>query len=51
MQNEEGRWRAEFDEPWAREGAKPPEAEEPEQAALAPDGAATDAVAAAPEAA
>jgi DNA topoisomerase-3 len=28
MQSEEGRWRVEFDEPWAREGAKPPEAEE-----------------------
>ena len=28
MQTEEGRWRVEFDEPWAREGAKPPEAED-----------------------
>jgi DNA topoisomerase III len=28
MQNEEGKWRVEFDEPWAREGAKPPDAEE-----------------------
>ncbi|HEY2654875.1 MAG TPA: DNA topoisomerase 3 [Solirubrobacteraceae bacterium] len=28
MQNEEGRWRVEFDEPWAKEGAKPPDAEE-----------------------
>ncbi len=28
MQNEEGKWRVEFDEPWAKEGAKPPEAEE-----------------------
>ena len=27
MQTEEGRWRVEFDEPWAREGAKPPEGE------------------------
>jgi DNA topoisomerase-3 len=27
QQNEEGRWRVEFDEPWAKEGAKPPEAE------------------------
>jgi DNA topoisomerase-3 len=26
-QNEEGRWRVEFDEPWAREGAKPPDGE------------------------
>jgi DNA topoisomerase-3 len=25
MQSEEGKWRVEFDEPWAREGAKPPE--------------------------
>jgi DNA topoisomerase III len=28
MQTEDGKWRTEFDEPWAREGAKPPEAEE-----------------------
>ena len=28
MQTEEGRWRVEFDEPWAREGAKPPEGED-----------------------
>jgi DNA topoisomerase III len=27
-QNDEGRWRVEFDEPWAKEGAKPPESEE-----------------------
>jgi DNA topoisomerase-3 len=27
MQSPEGRWRVEFDEPWAREGAKPPEVE------------------------
>ena len=27
MQNEEGKWRVEFDEPWAKEGAKPPEGE------------------------
>jgi DNA topoisomerase-3 len=42
-QNEEGRWRVEFDEPWAKEGAKPPEAEEPvadEGAARADEGAA-----------
>ena len=25
MQSDEGRWRVEFDEPWAREGAKPPD--------------------------
>ncbi|MGA9860371.1 MAG: DNA topoisomerase 3 [Solirubrobacteraceae bacterium] len=31
MQTDEGKWRVEFDEPWAKEGAKPPEAEaEPE---------------------
>jgi DNA topoisomerase-3 len=29
MQNEEGRWRVEFDEPWAKEGAKPPEGDDP----------------------
>ncbi len=28
QQSEEGKWRVEFDEPWAKEGAKPPEAEE-----------------------
>jgi DNA topoisomerase-3 len=28
LQTEEGKWRVEFDEPWAKEGAKPPEAEE-----------------------
>jgi DNA topoisomerase-3 len=28
MQNEEGKWRVEFDEPWAKEGFKPPEAED-----------------------
>ena len=27
-QDDEGRWRVEFDERWAREGAKPPEADE-----------------------
>src|SRR5262249_35202866 len=36
MQNDEGRWRVEFDEPWAKEGAtKPPE----EEAAPAAEGA------------
>ena len=29
-QIEDGKWRVEFDEPWAREGAKPPEGEEAE---------------------
>ncbi|HEX8087099.1 MAG TPA: DNA topoisomerase 3 [Solirubrobacteraceae bacterium] len=27
QQSEEGKWRVEFDEPWAKEGAKPPEEE------------------------
>jgi DNA topoisomerase-3 len=35
MQAEDGRWRVEFDEPWAREGAKPPEGEDPAPAAEA----------------
>jgi DNA topoisomerase-3 len=38
MQTEEGRWRVEFDEPWAREGAKPPESDEAAAAAAAADG-------------
>ncbi len=29
-QTEEGKWRVEFDEAWAKEGAKPPETEEPD---------------------
>jgi DNA topoisomerase-3 len=33
QQTEDGKWRVEFDEPWAREGAKPPEGDEPEAAA------------------
>jgi DNA topoisomerase-3 len=37
-QTPEGKWRVEFDEPWAREGAKPPEAEGAD--AQAADGAA-----------
>jgi DNA topoisomerase III len=28
MQTEDGKWRVEFDEPWAREGARPPEGED-----------------------
>jgi DNA topoisomerase-3 len=32
VQDDEGRWRVEFDEPWAREGAKAPEADEGEGA-------------------
>jgi DNA topoisomerase-3 len=47
QQNEEGRWRVEFDEPWARDGAKPPEAEDAAGADAATDAAgATDARAA-----
>jgi len=42
-QADEGRWRVEFDEPWAREGAKPPEAESD---GTAPDAAAADGAAA-----
>jgi DNA topoisomerase-3 len=46
MQTDEGRWRVEFDEPWAKEGAKPPEADEAAAAAAdgaaAPDAVATD---------
>jgi DNA topoisomerase-3 len=36
QQGEDGKWRVEFDEPWAKEGAKPPESEE------AADGAGAD---------
>jgi DNA topoisomerase-3 len=39
MQTEEGRWRVEFDEPWAREGAKPPEGDEPQSAEAAAESA------------
>jgi DNA topoisomerase-3 len=35
MQTEEGRWRVEFDEPWARDGAKPPESDDSAAAASA----------------
>ncbi|MEI6448294.1 MAG: DNA topoisomerase, partial [Actinomycetes bacterium] len=35
-QNEEGRWRVEFDEPWAKEGAKPPEPEDAESGTASP---------------
>ncbi len=45
QQNDEGKWRVEFDEPWAREGAKPPEAEADAEAT------ASTAAAAEPEAA
>jgi DNA topoisomerase-3 len=36
-QSDEGKWRVEFDEPWAREGAKPPD-EDAAAAAAAPGG-------------
>lgn len=39
-QTDEGRWRVEFDEPWAKEGAKPPEVETDAEAATASNGAA-----------
>jgi DNA topoisomerase III len=39
QQTEDGKWRVEFDEPWAREGAKPPEAEEGQEAAEQPEAA------------
>ena len=29
QQSPDGKWRVEFDEPWAREGAKPPEGDDP----------------------
>ncbi len=37
QQAEDGKWRVEFDEPWAKEGAKPPEAEA--EAARTPEAA------------
>jgi len=39
-QSEEGRWRVEFDEPWAKAGARPPEGEEPEETRAEGDAAA-----------
>jgi DNA topoisomerase-3 len=35
QQGDDGKWRVEFDEPWAREGAKPPEQEESANGAAA----------------
>ena len=35
QQHEDGKWRVEFDEPWAKAGAKPPAASEEEPAAAA----------------
>ncbi len=40
QQNEEGKWRVEFDEPWAKEGAQPPEAEGDAAETLVPQPAA-----------
>ncbi len=54
-QTDEGRWRVEFDEPWAKEGAKPPDADEAAAAETAaapvPAAASQDASAQRPEAA
>jgi DNA topoisomerase-3 len=44
QQSEDGKWRVEFDEPWAREGAKPPD-EEPAAEAAATAGDASTAAA------
>ena len=41
QQTDDGKWRVEFDEPWAREGAKPPEADEAETAETAETAAET----------
>jgi DNA topoisomerase-3 len=51
QQGEDGKWRVEFDEPWAREGAKPPEADEAAVAAAAATTAEDAAAAEQPEAA
>jgi DNA topoisomerase-3 len=46
VQNEEGKWRVEFDEPWAKEGAaKPPDTETEEAAAEAATAGETSAAA------
>jgi DNA topoisomerase III len=36
QQGEDGKWRVEFDEPWAKDGAKPPEEEPAAEAAESP---------------
>jgi DNA topoisomerase-3 len=41
QQSEEGKWRVEFDEPWAKEGAKPPEEDAEAAAAATADGETT----------
>ncbi|MGA2469831.1 MAG: DNA topoisomerase 3 [Solirubrobacteraceae bacterium] len=43
MQNEDGRWRVDFDEPWAHAGAKPPESDADVEHAGEADGAARSA--------
>jgi DNA topoisomerase III len=47
QQSEEGKWRVEFDEPWAKEGAKPPEQEEPATESTEPATESTEPAAAA----
>jgi DNA topoisomerase-3 len=47
VQNDEGKWRVEFDEPWAKEGFKAPEPDEGEATAVTPEGVAAAAIAAA----
>jgi DNA topoisomerase-3 len=47
VQNEEGKWRVEFDEPWAKEGAAKPPDTETEEAAAAQETAAGETSAAA----
>jgi DNA topoisomerase-3 len=42
-QSEDGKWRVEFDEPWARQGAKPPEGDEAAGAGGEAETPATDA--------
>jgi DNA topoisomerase-3 len=46
QQSEEGKWRVEFDEPWAKEGAKPPEEEAAETPATETAAAAAEPAAA-----
>ena len=43
QQNEEGKWRVEFDEAWAKEGAKPPDPEAEEGTGVAEVAVSTDA--------
>jgi DNA topoisomerase-3 len=50
-QSPEGKWRVEFDEPWAREGAKPPEAEAEADGAVDPVAEGSSAAATEPAAA